>query len=147
MLPLHCYHTFSFQGTIADGYFRDLRYFYLYCLILLTVSITLWKKIHRQVKKKMDIGLYWLILFILFSYVFAQIDFGSIRYILVMEMLSPLIIYLLLKRLIKNERLQNYTSIILFVIMIVTLVPVDHGSRIRLYQPSFFGVIPPRICQ
>lgn len=134
---------FSFHGTLADGYFRDLRYICFYSLLIINMMVTAWKKINCIFYQKIDLVFYWLLLFIIFSYVFAQADFGSIRYILILEMLSPLFIYLLIQRLITNKKLQNTIIIILFFILIISLTPQDVNSRLPSYKGNYFSVIPP----
>jgi hypothetical protein len=134
---------FSFHGTLVDGHFRDLRYAFLYCFLIITFVMAVWKKISRAFYKKMDLDLYWLLLFFTFTYIFGQADFGSIRYILTLEMLSPLLIYLLVQRLIENKKLQNIFMVVLFSILVISLVPNKNDTRIASYKGSYFSVIPP----
>ena len=134
---------FSFHGTIVDGYFRDLRYIFLYSLFIIMIIVTLWKKIKRASYQKLDVALYWLLIFILFTYVFGQADFGSLRYILILEMLSPVLIYLLMQQLIAHKKIRNISIISLFFILIITLIPQEINSRFTSYKANYFSVIPP----
>ncbi|MBV8801686.1 MAG: hypothetical protein JO131_01735, partial [Gammaproteobacteria bacterium] len=136
---------FSFYGTLADGFFRDIRYLYLYSLLIITLATTFVKKIWHVPYTKMDLSFYWLLYFIVFSYIFSQADFGSIRYVLAIEMLAPLLIYLLVKHLIPNTILQNIIVTVFLGTIVVSVIPQNNITRITSYKPNmdYFSVIPP----
>lgn len=88
---------------------------------------------------------YFLLTFFTVSYIMWQLKFSYARYILPLEIISPLIIVVLLTLMVRNVKMRSWYMIILFVIIVVTLrVPMQ--ERIS-WGKSYFGVRIPEVGQ
>src|SRR6185437_14708728 len=120
-----------------------MRYFYLYILLITTAIITLWNKLHYLSYEKMDLSIYWMSLFFIFTYVVCQYDSGSLCYMLAIEMLAPLLIYLLTIRWVKNPKVQNTVISLIFFTLFIGMSPQQSATRLKFYSDNYFSVTPP----
>lgn len=132
---------FSWDGRTSDVPFQDVRFLLLYlCFMIYGIQlITLrWAK----KSKPLSPSVVWLWLFVIFSYVVWQFYFSIARYLMPLEMLAPILIYLIIIHITKIVQLQNILltmacySIIFFMKPAIT-------ARLFWYQGSFFNVSLP----
>lgn len=133
---------FSWNGTIADGRFLDFRFLIVYLLMICTGVSLCYRKLRFRVQKSISLPLTWLILFFIFSYLTCEMYFGSIRYMLVLEMLSPLMIFLLFKTIFKNS-LAVFLTLCVFVFLTLTSKHALVGTRVKSYGEDYFHVSLP----
>lgn len=117
---------FSINGRrVLDIFFIDLRFAILYALLILAVILY----ISRSVKLILSPIEKWLLLFFILSYIFWEMSFSMLRYAIVLEMLTPLLIVLILKKLISKPFYQLLS--ILFVLMTIWrflyTIPLERG--------------------
>jgi len=91
-------------------------------------------------------GCYWLFAFFIFSYIIWQYYFSIMRYLVVLEMLSPLVIYLLVTKLFTNAKTQWIVITILFYTLAYTMTPTSM-IRARWYEGNYFNVVMPKALQ
>jgi len=148
---------FSFNGKlIADAPFQDVRFAIIYILSLIYLVKLIWIKMNNHlisndlksnllsvsVRCPDIISKYliqWFLIFCLFSYITWQFYFSIARYLAALEMLAPLIIYLLLKPLILN-RLPFYLglfSVYYFIAYLMSPLPM---IRVPWYDASYFNI-------
>ncbi len=131
---------FSWDGRTADGFFRDFRFAILYVLFVLAGINWLVKKRPR------DLMLTWLLAFFVFSYLIWQYYFSIARYLTPLEMLSPLIIYLLLKQLPIPHYVHATAIVIIFYTLFFFMSPIP-VARARWYDTTFFNIKLPPVVQ
>jgi hypothetical protein len=123
---------FSFDGRTADAPFRDFRFAVVYGLVVM-IGAKLGKKAFPRWGKA------FLLSFFLLSYLIWQFYFSIARYLAPLEMLAPLMIYLLLRMLMKHT-LTFYTSLsAIFLALMLTLSPIPM-IRAPWYDTTFFNV-------
>ena len=88
---------------------------------------------------------YFLLTFFIVSYIVWQLKFSIYRYIIPLEILSPLIIVVLLTYIVRDVTLRHWYIFILFIIIAVT-VWVPTQRRIS-WGKSYFGVQIPEVEQ
>ena len=82
-----------------------------------------------------------MLLFFLVGYAVWIVMFGIQRYLVVIELLSGLVIFLLLELIINSSRYRTFIFIPIALLMIVTTVPANYG-RVS-WGPSWFDVNVP----
>lgn len=134
---------FSWDGRTADAPFRDIRFLVVYLLFVIMAFQFLWKKIRR---KTVDVGVEesWLYLFFIISYAAWQWYFSISRYLAPLEMLAPLVIFLLIQRIISTEYLRTVFLIVIFYSMVFLMQPIKM-IRASWYGNSFFDVKLPAV--
>lgn len=146
---------FSFDGRTADAPFRDFRFAVVYVLVVMaafSLSAAWLGRLQSLARHQTLVGnkskirsrrqsIFFFSFFIL-SYLIWQHFFSIARYLAPLEMLAPLMIYLLLKELIKTAILRTIILFSLFSWLLLTLSPI---ARIRApwYETSFFNVKMP----
>ncbi|MBX3709023.1 MAG: hypothetical protein KIT56_00065 [Gammaproteobacteria bacterium] len=143
---------FSWDGRTADAPFRDFRFLAVYILFVIAGIQWLWKRVQiirsgnpSSLATTNFLSRYWLFAFFIFSYMIWQYYFSIARYLSVLEMLSPLIIYLLLKSLIHNSRIHVIFLFIILYTLAWSLSPIPM-VRARWYDTTFFNVkLPPPV--
>jgi hypothetical protein len=180
--------------------FIDIRYFYLYALLIVTGIHFLWgryrntqkkrllehkkilldhKKIpldhnkisldynkisldhnkisidynkisldHNKIQldhKKLPLEITWLCFFVIFPPLFFQRYFDGLRYVASIEMLIPLIIYLLVNHLMIHANTRNIVITLLFFTMIISMKPNITGTRVPSYKKNYFNVTLPDV--
>ena len=88
---------------------------------------------------------FFLLTFFTISYIVWQLNFSQPRYIIPLEILSPLIIVVLLTYIVRDVTLRHWYILILFVMIAVTVLVPTH-SRISWGDP-FFRVKVPKVEQ
>lgn len=125
---------FSWDGRIAESPFRDFRFLLLYlfliCLIIQKSQLT---------RKEL-----WLVLFFTGSYIAWQYFFSIARYMVTLEMLSPLLIYLLIRNLFSSIELRVGVITLCFYIIILFMRPTEM-IRMPDYSGTFFNTKLPAV--
>jgi hypothetical protein len=139
-------------GQTTEGWFRDLRIPLLYCLLLALLLSRLAalagvksgaRKSHVVQDAAYDGMLRYLLIAAVVSY-FAWLKmFAVFRYLLVLELLTPLAIWLVVTRLLNNLRGAVIFSSLSAVVILATLFPL-HWGRVS-WSDDYFGVTPPAI--
>lgn len=130
---------FAWDGRTANFPFRDFRFPLIYLLFIIAC-------IHRFRSNNIPIKYSnrWLYIFFIFSYVAWQICFSIARYLAPLEMLAPLIIYLLIAYLIKPNLSRIMILTIIFYSLVYFMVP-SKSIRSPSYGPTFFNVKLPEM--
>lgn len=143
--------VFAFDPTqTAEGGFRDLRIPLLYSLLLILLLHTLltWGKARRADGAASlppgDLGTQRaLLVFGLVSYLAWLKLFAIYRYLLTIELLAPLGIWLIIAHLVRDRRKAMVTAGACGVLILATLAPMQWG-RVD-WGDDYFGVVPPPI--
>jgi hypothetical protein len=158
---------FSMDGRIADAPFRDFRFAVLYVLFVVAgiqfsrrlVVPRLNSEVRRPAAcprdpyllagsrgqaagrrtSELSRGTTNLLLFFIFSYFIWQYYFSIARYLAPLEMLAPLMIYLLIRTLFKTPLPSASVTSIIFLGLFITLSPIPM-IRAPWYETSFFNV-------
>jgi hypothetical protein len=135
---------YFWDGRTADTSFRDFRFVIVYILAVIAGIKWLWQHASQP---KLPLQLFWLYYFFIFSYCIWQVYFSIERYIVTLEMLAPLIIYLLLMQIISNTRTRLMIAAMIFYTLCFTMSP-SLVARTEHYDTSFFNVkLPPFVYQ
>lgn len=141
---------FSVDGRSSDTPFQDFRFAVVYLLfVCLGVDWTR-QKIKSYRKREpflVTIGrreIFYFFTFFVFSYVIWQCYFSIMRYIVVLEMLAPLCIYLLLYQLIADNVVRMATSVVIFMFILGMMVPTSM-VRAPWYDTSYFNIKMPML--
>jgi hypothetical protein len=130
---------FSWDGRTSDLYFRDFRFMVIYILFAAMGIKHLWNKYFNPLSKKLLLAECYIFSFFVFSYIVWQSYFSIARYLLTLELLSPLIIYLLFSYFIKNTRLLNRLTLISLGLISLLMQPVP-STRSTDYEGTFFNL-------
>lgn len=134
-------YTAFFGASIDNSLFRDYRFLAVYLLLLALAVRWLWIRFSKKPQMNLVLTQYWFFLFFVFSYIVDVYCFSSVRYMLALEMLAPLCIYLLLKLLIKDTQLKFAVSTIVLSSIALTLIPCKTVTlRERVYRGSYFNI-------
>ncbi len=134
---------FSLDGRTNDVPFRDFRFAICYVLVIACGLQFIFSKMRRR-KSNASLVITWFLLFFIFSYVFWQSYFSIMRYIVVLEMLSPILIYLLLTSLISDKTIAFAFVSLSFFFIAITLTPASM-VRAPWYQADYFNVKLPSV--
>src|SRR3990167_483831 len=133
---------FSINGELVSEYFfMDFRFSVIYILVFLAGLCWLWRSLHQTISKKNDIDR-WFIVFFITSYVIWQCYFSNIRYLVTLEMLAPLMIYLLLNYIIHNPYYRLGIMGVLFYVIFVAVWPI-YRERVHFFGKDYFNVTLP----
>ncbi|VVC75244.1 hypothetical protein AQUSIP_05320 [Aquicella siphonis] len=151
---------FAWDGRTADAPFRDLRFPVIYILFVwiglqwIKNKFYAWRKKNaaaqeraaQQETSELPLFLlhYWLFAFFIFSYIVWQYYFSIARYLAALEMLAPLIIYLLIQQMVRNKILCYASVFLVFYILLYFLSPIPM-VRAPWYDSSFFNVKLPSL--
>lgn len=140
---------FSWDGRTADGGFRDFRFAMVYVLVMIIsffyflkiVGLRIPQKNNRlsQAKHDKKILYIWLLTFFIFSYIAWQVYFSIARYLTPLEMLAPLLIYLLVQQMPVRPYWHAATLMLLFYLLFFFMSPIM-VVRAPWYQTTFFNV-------
>ncbi len=136
---------FSWDGRTADGGFRDLRFAIVYVLFILAGVRWIYKRFFGAKHINSDFKQEWLFAFFIFSYIAWQYYFSIARYLVPLEMLAPLVIYLLLKQMPMPSYAQTAILILIFYTLFFFMTPIP-VARAPWYEAHFFNVkLPPSV--
>ncbi|MBA3660834.1 MAG: hypothetical protein H0W64_03835 [Gammaproteobacteria bacterium] len=131
---------FSWDGRISDVPFRDIRFLILYALTLLTLFKVMF---NRHNHGTLSLQKRWLTFFFISSYIVWQYYFSIARYLLPLEMLAPLLIYLLVEWNVQKPYKKLIITTMVFYSLIFFMLP-QSMVRARWFSGTFFNVeLPP----
>lgn len=119
---------------VTDLPFMDFRFLMVYILFFVAGFVA----IKRRWPHLRLSSIPWIFLVFIFSYMTWQHYFSNMRYAVALEMLCPLIIFLLIQFLFKSEKTQWVTVAILFYTLIFTMFPMPQ-DRVPWNHNSYFG--------
>jgi hypothetical protein len=133
----------------TEGWFRDLRIPLLYGLaLILLVRVVVTRGRARNAGSGMGVlavadvsAQRYVLIFCVVSYVAWLKLFAIYRYLITIELLAPLAIWLLITHLVADLRKAMATAIACALLMVVTLSPL-HWGRVA-WGDDYFGVTPP----
>ncbi len=142
---------FALDGRTADAPFRDFRFPVVFVLFVLAGIQWAWMKPRQKenshpqnrVTHTVQVQQYWLFAFFIFSYLVWQFYFSIARYLVVLEILSPLVIFLLIRQVINNIHVRIVLLVTIFYSLIILLSPIPM-VRAPWYDTSFFNVRLPQ---
>lgn len=139
---------FSKNGLLVDDIkFEDYRLSLLYILYIL-VGIKALGKILRIKTENFSPLSNWLIYFFLFSYIAWEFMFSFLRYAVILEMLVPLMVFVLVERLLPNRKLLYLPILALLYAAILLTMTTEVAERGSWQDPSYFGIdIPSNVMQ
>lgn len=148
---------FSWDGRTSDGGFCDFRFAMVYFLLILVILFYIknkWVFIFNSPKQPRNntavyqvsrLVLYkWLLTFFIFSYLIWQFYFSIARYITALEMLAPLLIYLLICRIPVSSFIHNLIIVIFFYTLFFFMSPTPI-TRIHSYEHTYFNIKLPEV--
>lgn len=130
---------FSWQKLTAEVAFRDFRLPVVYLLLIIYAG----KIIFTQRCAMTDSKKY-LLTFFMSSYVLWQLVFSAQRYAIILDMLAPLLIYILLESIFENTTLINKLGLLLFIFLVVSIKPMHWGRLSWKDRESYFDVQIPK---
>jgi hypothetical protein len=130
------FHFMKHSTLVSEVGFRDIRFALCYLLLMLFFFMLFYKKIARSYGSEVmtdlsfssqlgDISLFFMPFFVL-SYIVWQKMFSIYRYIIPLELLSPVFILLILRYIFPFEKIFVRTSLGLFALIVLTLSPISH---------------------
>lgn len=84
----------------------------------------------------------WFFSFFIFSYLLWEYYFSVMRYLVTLEMLAPLAIYLIVIKIFKSHIARNISLAILLIFIFLSMSPA-HTTRAPWYTGSYFNVALP----
>jgi hypothetical protein len=131
---------FAWNGQTTDlQTFFDLRFPIVYLLILLACFFCFKK---RTASLSLNVPQRWLLIFFIASYIIWQTEFSVMRYFVAAEMLCPIIIYLLISYLIKNNDIRLISTAAILFFIVLTTTP-GWRERSRDFSTTYFDVTLP----
>jgi len=130
---------FSWKGTSGDGLFQDFRFLIVYVLLIIASIKWFWRNFYKKADQKPDLLTFWLYAFFISSYIVWEYYFSIMRYMVALEMLAPLMIYLLARKMIQNFHTFITFLFFVFLIILFSLAPLK-TFRIACLESSFFNV-------
>ena len=138
--PFYC----VWNGKIGVKSIQDSKM----AIDFLLLVVLLIKKIFGRESNYLDFGFKnskrYFITFFIISYILWQYQFSIARYMIVLDLLSPLLIYLLLQEIFKNSDYIKIYCLIIFALIIVTTKPTQ-WARIPWTKNNYFDVDMPKI--
>ena len=138
---------FCCQGPFFQA--RDIRFVLIYSLFVILVLAWL-ARLGRSTRScryavigPIPLTYYMLMVFFVGSYVVWQTLFSIYRYAIALELLGPVLVYVLLSRLIARLDTRLIASVALFILIGITMKAPDWGRT--QWRETFFGTLPPAI--
>lgn len=136
-----------FGNGEADTPFRDLRYGIIYLLFITYVVKISYQFILGKRHKTANKGTVWLFLFTIFSFAIWQYEFAITRYLTPITLLSPLIIFLLIKELFSAKEIIYALTFLSLYLIIYTIHPEQRMLRSSDYSTYFDIKAPSQLIQ
>ncbi len=120
----------------SDGWFTDYRFAIVYVLFMLFVAAIIDKKKFALIKCYPVWNLY---LFFIFTYIFWQEYFSVMRYLNVLQMLSPLLCVMLLFQIFNRFSVRILSILAVFIFIAKTMQPMGM-ERAEQFGTDYFNV-------
>ncbi len=131
---------FSWNGQTSELPFTDFRFALLY----LAAIYYMWHRIRNSYSAKLNLTTQWFLLFFVSSYILWQYYFSILRYIVSLEMLAPLAIYLFIYQSEQRSNSRKLYVTLCSTLIFFTMSPVK-PIRAPWYNQSYFNVQLPQI--
>jgi hypothetical protein len=128
----------SIDGSVS---FREYQFPIIYMLLVFTAALTFFKKYFLKIEVKNNLLMWWYYSFFIFSYIVWENYFGISRYVRPLAMLSPLLIFLLLKRTLHPSFWVSF--IFVFTLTFTSMSPEMGIFRYPMYKQSYFNIVMP----
>ncbi|WP_013322250.1 hypothetical protein [Gloeothece verrucosa] len=130
-------------NLVAELKFRDVRFSLAYILIVFLLGFALYKKFYNPQKTSknplINENAFRLFLpFFTAAYLIWLIQFSIYRYLIVLELLTPVLIVLVIGYIYPLPKITKHLSIALFFTLIITVQPLDWW-RIA-WSSNYFGI-------
>jgi hypothetical protein len=149
-----------FPEKVGEVPFRDLRFALFYLAFVAWMGRSVFKFFsrdrgfkHRCALESKNVGKErFILIFLILSFILWMKLFSIYRYLAVAEMMAPLGIFLVLKRMIlsfdsHSDSIAKWNpktiALCLFALILITLYPGDWNRR--PFGPDYFGVTPPSL--
>ena len=131
---------FSHQQLTTEVPFRDFRLPCVYLLLIIAAGkfIFTTEYLHTQSDYPQQEFKKYIIIFFIVSYMLWQFQFSIQRYAIGLDVLAPLLIYILLTNIFIKPRIVNILVLAVFTFLLLTLKPMMWG-RAR-WTHNYFGV-------
>jgi hypothetical protein len=133
---------FSSQGTVITESLRDFRFSILYVLFIVLGVKWLMNRCDYYKEKDYSLLRRWLYGFFIASYIVWECCFSLMRYMNVLEMLAPLMIFLVVMQITKNALARFSLLTIIFSILVIFMVPIPM-IRAPWYGKNYLNVTLP----
>jgi hypothetical protein len=135
---------FSWKPSLVNGYnFWDFRLPVVYILLIIYLGALFFKRRNRSQTEYFNCPQQqfsrFLIIFSIISYIVWQCQFSTQRYLIVVDILSPLLIYLLVTKIFSGGVWANRIVLVIFALL---ALPLHHVKMARAHwgKLSFFEV-------
>jgi hypothetical protein len=125
------------NNTVAEVSFRDPRLFTAYSLIIIYAIYNLLNYFNYKLIEKISKSTFFILIFFLFSYLAWLIKFSIYRYLLPLELISPMITLVLLSKIFKGKNISLVLILITIVLTYYLTKPMQWG-RVD-FGESFFS--------
>ena len=141
------------QNLVSEVWFRDIRLAVCYILFVLLIFLLYYKWVNRkyghhgsinnfEISNNLKKIYFFIIAFFVFSYILWQSTFSIYRYIIPLELLSPVFIILIIRYIFPYNKIHIPLSLATFALIIVTVVPMNWARE--SWGNDYFDVkIPP----
>lgn len=130
---------FSLDGRSGDTYFRDLRFAILYVLFVAYAGLILLRQFFKKTQSPLSLSTKWLFYFFIFSYILWQEYFSIMRYIVALEMLAPLLIFLITYQLSSNATVRFATLVVIYFAIGALMIPTN-AIRDKWFSDTYFNI-------
>ncbi len=152
---------FSWNGSlVCERFFMDFRFAVAYLLFIFSSLMIVYRKVKENhgspyfkkisffyknvVNPSFNLLSYWLLIFFIFSYITWQLYSASMRYLNTLQILTPLIIYLLLRFLMKETVYRLLLLAFVFYFLVVAMIPMSEaGLRLHTFGKTYFNIALP----
>lgn len=150
------FYPFFFLGNhpIIELPLRTIRFALIFGLFIAYLTVTSYSLLKRHSKKPnnkkssetriLQDEHKWILIFFITAYLIWEVTFSYYRYLAPLELLAPIIIFILTWKVISNNRLQALALIFMFVLM-VGLMKAPNWGRLEWTNNSYFGIVAPSI--
>lgn len=141
------------QTLVSEVRFRDIRLAVCYILFALLIFIIFYNWVNRKFSCQEPLSCFgnsdhlkkiytFIIVFFVFSYILWQCTFSIYRYIIPLELLSPVFIMIIIQYIFPFNKIYIPLSLGIFALIIVTMVPM-HWGRVPWTKDYFDFKMPP----
>ena len=137
--------------TQKNNEFQDARYAIIYILIIVYIVYIYYRNVNKhklskkELKKQPTITVVerFLLVFFISSYILWQLKFSIIRYVPPLEAIGALIIFILIRNIFRDFKIQTILTGAALVAIVVVCEPPKH-QRLP-WASTFFQVTPPQL--
>jgi len=145
------FHFFRNPLLVCEIPFRDLRFALCYLLLVVFFVVIVLRYLLNVLKGKnrdesrslADRNVTFLILFFVVSYAVWQTMFSIYRYIVPLEFLAPVFIFVVIRAIFSRQMFVFQASLLLCVVIVLFVAPMDWGRE--AWTDSFFDVKVPNV--